>query len=207
MKKYVTEFTGTFFIVLTFGMAMGSGSILAPIAVGAMVMVMVYMGEYLSGAHYNPAITLAVYIRGKISLKEGGIYWLVQIVAATAAGFIAGILVQDEAFTFDVSPLNSASVFQALLVELLFTLAWVLVHLHVTMAKKVRGNSFYGMATGFLVMAAIFAGGPVSGGAFNPALGIGPNLVVQNFSPIWIYIVAPLAGGALAGLIYRFQEN
>ncbi|MEZ4771858.1 MAG: aquaporin [Bacteroidia bacterium] len=206
MKNYLTEFIGTFFLVLTIGLANGSGSILAPLAIGSVLMVMTYMGSYISGAHYNPAITLAAYIRGKIEVKEAGIYWLLQIIGAIAGGFLAGMLVQDDAFVFAMAPANSASVVEVLLTELLFTFALVLVFLNVSLSEKTRGNSYFGLAIGFAYLAGLFAGGPVSGGVFNPAVGLGPNLAVQNFTPIWIYIVAPLAGGALAGFVSKLQN-
>ncbi|MEZ4826178.1 MAG: aquaporin [Bacteroidia bacterium] len=206
MKSYLTEFIGTVLLVLTIGLANGSGSILAPVAVGAALMALTYMGSHLSGAHYNPAITLAAYIRGKIAVKEAGIYWLVQFVGAIAGGFLGGMLVQDDAFTFHLSPANSASVVEVLLTELLFTFVLTLVFMNVMYAEKTKGNSYFGLAIGFVYLAGIFAGGPVSGGVFNPAAGLGPNLATQNFTPIWIYLIAPLAGAALAGFVSRFQH-
>ena len=206
MKSYLTEFIGTFFLVLTIGLAVGSGSSLAPIAIGSVLMVMVYMGGHISGAHYNPAVTLAVYVRGKIDIKEAGIYWVTQILAGIVAAALVGILVQDESFVFAVAPASSASVVQALLVEILFTFALALVVLNTATAKGTANNSFYGLAIGFTVLAGAFAGGPISGGAFNPAVGIGPNLISQSFDPIWIYLVGPLVGGALAGLVFKVQN-
>lgn len=206
MKNYLTEFIGTFFLVLTIGLATGSGTILAPVAIGSVLMVMTYMGSYISGAHYNPAITLAAYIRGKIEVKEAGIYWLVQIVGATAGGFMAGMLVQDDAFVFRITPANSASIIEVLLTEVLFTFALALVFLNVSYSEKSRENSYFGLAIGFTYLAGLFAGGPVSGGVYNPAIGLGPNLAVQHFTPMWIYIVAPLAGGALAGFVSKLQH-
>ena len=206
MKNYLTEFIGTLFLVLTTGLVLGSGTILAPIAIGSALMALVYMGGHISGAHYNPAVTLAVFIRGKIDLKEGALYWLSQILGAVVGAVLVKVLVQDESFVFSVEPPNSASVVQALLVEILFTFAWALVYLNVFSAKGTALNSFYGLAIGFTVLAGVFAGGPISGGAFNPATGIGPNLLSQNFFPIWIYLVGPLLGGGLAGLVFNTQN-
>jgi aquaporin Z len=206
MKNYLTEFIGTLFLVMTIGLAVGAGTILAPIAIGAALMVMVYMGAHISGAHYNPAVTLAMLVRGKIDIKEGALYWLSQILGGVVGAVLVKVLVQDESFLFSVEPPNSASVVQALLVEILFTFAWALVYLNVMTAKATARNSYYGLAIGFTLMAGVFAGGPISYGAFNPATGIGPNLISQTFLPIWIYVVGPLIGGALAGLVFKTQN-
>ena len=207
MRKYLTEFLGTFFLVLTIGLAVGSGTTFAPIAIGSALMIMVYMGGHISGAHYNPAVTLAVFIRGKIDIKDAGIYWVSQILGGVAAAFLAGWLVQDADFTFLVEKAGSASPVQALAVEILFTFALALVVLNVATAKGTEGNSFYGLAIGFTVLVGAFAGGPISGGAFNPAVGIGPNVINGGFTDLWIYIVGPLLGGALAGFTFNFQNE
>lgn len=207
MRKYLTEFLGTFFLVLTIGLAVGAGSTFAPLAIGSALMVMVYMGGHISGAHYNPAVTLAVFIRGKIEIKDAAIYWVAQILGGLAAAGVAGMLVLDADFTFLVAKAPSATMVQALLVEILFTFALALVVLNSATAKGTQGNSFYGLAIGFTVMVGAFAGGPISGGAFNPAVGIGPNVVNTAFTDLWIYIVGPLLGGALAGFTFNFQNE
>lgn len=207
MRKYLTEFIGTFFLVLTIGLAVGAGTPSAPIAIGSALMVMVYMGGHISGAHYNPAVTLAVFIRGKIDLKDAGIYWVSQILGAIAAAFLVGVLVLDADFTFEVAKAGSATHVQALLVEVLFTFALALVVLNSATAKGTQGNSFYGLAIGFTFLVGAFAGGPISGGAFNPAVGIGPNILSGGFADLWIYIVGPLLGGALAGFTFNFQNE
>ena len=207
MRKYLTEFLGAFFLVLTIGLAVGAGSPFAPIAIGSALMVMIYMGGHISGAHYNPAVTLAVFIRGKIDLKDAAIYWVSQILGAIAAAFLVGVLVLDADFTFTVAKADSATHVQALLVEILFTFALALVVLNSATAKGTEGNSFYGLAIGFTVLVGAFAGGPISGGAFNPAVGIGPNILNGAFADLWIYIVGPLIGGALAGFTFNFQND
>ncbi|MEM6803567.1 MAG: aquaporin [Bacteroidota bacterium] len=208
LRKYVTEFLGTFFLVLTIGLVTGSGvGAFTNIAIGSVLMVMIYMGGHISGAHYNPAVTLAVFIRRKIDLKEAGIYWLAQILAAFAAAPLVGMLVQDADYTFLIEKAPSATLEQALAIEVLFTFVWALVVLHVSTAKGTEGNSFYGLAIGFAVMAGLFAGGPISGGAFNPVTALGPNVVNVEFSHLWIYILGPLLGGALAGFMFNFQDK
>jgi len=202
MAKYVTEFIGTFFLVLVIGL---TGN---PIAIGTTLMVMVYMGGHVSGAHYNPAVTLAVTMRGRCETSEAPIYMASQILGALAAGFVV-YLAADVAFA--PAPAAEANMAGVLLVEFLFTFALCLVVLNTATAKATEGNSFYGLAIGFTVLAAAFAGGPISGGAFNPAVGVGPILTNMLFGDgtlgdIWIYIVMPLAGGVLAAITFKMQN-
>lgn len=214
MQKYLTEFIGTFFLVLTIGLAVLSGSSIAPLAIGASLMVMVYMGGHVSGAHYNPAVSLAVFLRGKLPINDLFIYWGVQVAGAVAAAL--AVYVMREGMTgdrtFAPAPADGASTVGALLVEILYTFALSLVVLNVATAKKTEGNSFYGLAIGFTVFAGAVGGGAVSGGAFNPAVGIGPTLVkamlgAGTFNHVWLYIVGPLAGGALASEVFKIQEG
>lgn len=205
MNKYITEFVGVFFLVLVTGLALGSGSDLAPIAIGATLMVMAYMGKDISGAHYNPAVTLAWYVRSRISLREAGIYVGVQVLAGLIAALIAGLLIQNPEFVFRIRPSSESLLVQSLLVEILFTFALVLVTLHVQ-DTEAPANGYYGLAVGAAYMALIFAGQPISGAAFNPALGLGPDLLNGGFLYVWIYLVGPLAGGALAGFVYLVQR-
>jgi aquaporin Z len=113
--------------------------------------------------------------------------------------------------TFAPAPGENASLLGALLVEVLYTTALCLVVLHSATAPQTTGNSFYGLAIGFTVAAAAFAGGPISGGAFNPAVGIGPIVVSalaggDASANLWLYLVGPLIGGALAAAVYRVQQ-
>ncbi len=208
VKTYLTEFIGTFFLVLTIGLAVLSGSPLAPLAIGAALMVMVYMGGHISGAHYNPAVTVAVWMRGRHPASKIIPYWVAQILGSLVAAFVVHITTGR---TFAPAPSPEASGMQALIVEILYTFALVLVVLNVATAKSTVGNSFYGLAIGFTVAAGAFAGGPVSGGAFNPAVGIGP-IVIESFmggggyGNLWLYIVGPLAGAVVGALVFKLQH-
>ncbi len=208
MKNYLTEFIGTFFLVLTIGLTVLEGTLLAPIAIGSALMVMVYMGGHVSGAHYNPAVSLAVFMRGKMEAKEMIIYWVAQIVGAFVAAVVVYLCLEN---TFAPAPGGDAAVVPSLLVEFLFTFALALVVLNSATAKGTEGNSFYGLAIGFTVTAGAFAGGPISGGAFNPAVGIGPILMDVmagdgGLGNLWLYLVGPLAGGAVAALVFKIQN-
>jgi aquaporin Z len=208
MAKLVTECIGTFFLVLTIGLTVLDGTALAPLAIGSALMVMVYMGGHISGAHYNPAASLAILMRGKMESKELLPYWAAQIVGAILASLVVYASVGS---TFAPAPASDASAMAALLLEFLFTFALCLVILNAATARATEGNSFFGLAIGFTVLAGAFAAGPVSGGAFNPAVGIGPILVDAvmgggSLGALWLYLVGPLAGGAAAAIVFKMQN-
>jgi len=203
MTKYLTEFIGTFFLVLTIGCTViGAGpQVIAPLAIGSALMVMIYAGGHVSGAHYNPAVTLAVWLRGKCDTKDVAPYWASQIAGAALAAFTVKFLKADAAAA--VTP-NNPAVLPALVAEFLFTFALAYVVLNSATAKGTSGNSFYGLAIGFTVMTGAFAAGGISGGAFNPAVAVGATLMnLFPWSNIWIYWVAELAGGALAAATFK----
>ena len=203
MNKYVTEFIGTFFLVLTIGLAVANAGNLAPLAIGAVLMVMVYMGGHISGAHYNPAVTVAVFMRGGCPAKDVAPYMVAQIagalVAALAAKFLTG-----SATPVDLG--EGYSIAQGLTNEILYTFALALVVLNVATSKDHPNNHFYGLAIGFTVAVAAFAGGAISGGAYNPAVGLGHNIIAGNFGNIWLHVAGPVIGGALAAVVFRVMN-
>ncbi len=208
MKKLLTEFVGTFFLVFTIGLVVVSGAPLGAVAIGTVLMVMVYMGGHISGAHYNPAVSLALCLRGKIASADCVSYMVAQVLGALAA---AGVVHVVTGQTFAPTPGTGVSMVSALLVEVLFTLALALVVLNVATHKATAGNSYYGLAIGFTVLAAAIAGGGISGGAFNPAVGIGPTVVHSmmgggTLTFLWLYLAGPLLGGILAAVIFGMQE-
>ena len=212
MKKYLVEFIGTFFLVFTIGMtviAPGAGN-MAPLAIGSVLAVMIFAGGHISGGHFNPAVTLGVWIRGRCPTVDVLPYMAVQIggglVASLAVKFLkTGLLAK--AAELGNRPL-SPEVLPALLVEFLFTFALVWVVLNTATAKGTANNSFYGLAIGFTVMAGAYAVGGVSGGAFNPAVAIALcTMGIVAWTSIWIYLVAGLVGGAFAAFVFRITEG
>ena len=202
MHKYVAEFIGTFFLVLTIGCTVipGSAGVIPPLAIGAALMVMIFAGGHVSGGHFNPAVTLGVYMRGRCPASDVVPYWISQILAATVAASTARFLVGAPTG----APLVPA-VAPAFVAEFLFAFALVYVVLNVATAKGTSGNSFYGLAIGMTVMTGAFAVGGISGGAFNPAVAVGIAVMkLVSFSQIWIHIVANLLGGAVAALVFKF---
>ena len=208
MRKYLTEFIGTFFLVLTIGLTVTAGSQFAPIAIGAMLMAMVYMGGHVSGAHYNPAISVAALIRGVLPTSDFLPYVASQIAGAIVAAIVVNAITGQ---TFAPAPGATASTLAVLLAEILFTFALALVVLNVATSARTQNNSYYGLAIGMTVMVGAFAVGAVSGGAFNPAVGIGPTIINAtlgggSWSHLWLYIVGPVIGAALGAFVFRIQE-
>ena len=196
MRKYITEFIGTLFLVLAVGMSSN------PLAIGATLMVMVYAGGHISGGFYNPAVTLAVYVRGKISLGET----LSYIGSQLAGGLVAALLVSMFVVLPDTST-QSIDITKALIAEVLGTFALAYVVLNVGTAKSTSGNSYFGLAIGFTVFAMAMCFGNYSGGAFNPAVAIGASVMkIFAWSNIWIYIVACFGGGIIAGLVFKMNN-
>jgi len=202
MNKYIVEFIGTFFLVFTVGMTVikpGDAGNLAPLAIGSALMVMVYAGGHISGGHYNPAVTLAVWLRGKCPTADVPIYMIAQVAAGVVAAFAALYLKGGNA----LAP-GDLKVGPSLLAEFLGTFALCWVVLNTATAKATAGNSNYGLAIGFTVLVMAYAVGGISGGAFNPAVAIGATVMhlIQGAN-VWIHLVADFAGGAAAAMAFK----
>lgn len=195
MKKYATEFIGTFFLVLTIGMSGGAN----PLAIGSALMVMIYAGGHISGAHYNPAVTLAVFIRKRIPASDALMYMIAQIAGAIVAALVVRMFMHtpDEAS-------QGLDKTKALVAELIGTFALAYVVLNVATAKANEGNSYFGLAIGFTVFAMAICFGQFSGGAFNPAVAVGA-IVMKAFEAgnIWIYLLGCFGGAAVAGIVFN----
>ena len=144
MSKYVTEFIGTFFLCFTIGMSVIGGSAMAPLAIGASLMIMVYMGGHISGAHYNPAVTIAVFLRGAMDKKDVIPYWIAQLAGGFAGAAVAGMI---QGGAVGIAPGANVGVGAALGTEVLYTFALALVVLNVATVKATEGNSYYGLAS------------------------------------------------------------
>lgn len=202
MNKYVMELIGTFFLVLTIGMSViaGGNGVIPPLAIGSVLMVMIFAGGHISGGHYNPAVTLGVWMRGRTETKDVVPYMIFQTVGA----LIAAAVVKYMDPTAVVHP-HLLAVFPELLAEFLFTFALVFVVINTATAKRTAGNSFYGLAIGFTVLAGAFAMGSVTVGAFNPAVAVGVSVMgMVAWSKLWIFLVANFLGGAAAALTFKF---
>jgi len=202
MKKYLVEFIGTFFLVLTVGMTViepGAVGDLAPLAIGSALMIMVYAGGHVSGGHYNPAVTVAVWLRGRCPQADVPGYIGAQVAASIVAALVVLGLKGDPTLT----P-KDVTIFPALVAELVGTFALAYVVLNVATAKATAGNSYFGLAIGFTVMTMVFAFRYVSGGVLNPAVAVGITVMhLVKVSYLWIYLVANLGAGALAAYVFR----
>jgi aquaporin Z len=175
-----------------------SGSGFAPLAIGGALMVAIYAGGHISGAHFNPAVTVAVFMRGKCDAKDVVPYWVAQLAAAVVAALLVGMLFDSPAAPATREMLPSA------IVEILWTflLAWVI--LNVATAKSTEGNSFYGLAIGGTVMAGAASVGSISGGAFNPAVGLAVFMMgLESIGQFGLYVVCNVIGGALAAIAFK----
>lgn len=203
-RKLVVEFIGTFFLVLTIGLAVTNAGQLAPLAIGSVLMVLVFAGGHVSGAHYNPAVSVAVYLRGKMeSPGELGAYVATQLVA----GVVAALVLIGVDFVDFPEAIATAGVGKMLVAEFLFTFALAYVILNVATARGTEGNSFYGLAIGFTVMAGAFAVGSISGAAFNPAVALGGMVMgLLSWGDIWLYALATVAGGVAAAAVFSYTQ-
>jgi aquaporin Z len=204
MNKNLTELIGTFFLVLTIGL---TGN---PLAIGSMLMVMIYMGGPISGAHYNPAITLVALMRKKIDMKGALQYWIVQVAGAFFAALVI-YLTYHASMTPPEPAIGFNYHLKPLMMEIIFTFALASVILNVAMSKKSAGNNYFGLAIGFTVMASAYAAGSISGAAFNPAVALGPMLMDaftggSSIGNLWIYVVGPFAGAAIAALVFPIMN-
>jgi len=206
-RKYVVEFVGTFFLMMSISMSvLGGLGEFAPIAIGTMLMVMVYAGGPISGAHYNPAVSLAVYLRGKLHGSDVLPYMVAQFIGSTLAVMLSGFLLES----MDVAEAvpKVLDVFPSLIAEVIGTIALVYVVLNVATSKRTIGNSYFGLAIGFTVMTCAYLFGSLSGGAFNPAVALGITMSgITSWESIWIFLIANFLGGALAAFLYQYVNG
>lgn len=206
MEAYISEFVGTFFLVLTIGFNVLQNTALAPISIGSMLMAMIFATGKVSGGHFNPAVTLGVYARGKIGGELACGYAMTQLLGGLTAG-CAYLSVLGASFT--LGPGVGYSLGAVCIVEVLFSTALVFVVLSVATTMQDDGNWYYGLAIGFTVMAAAFAIGPISGCSLNPAVAFG--IMMSNFfhtgylrvSVLLLYMITPLIGSFVAVLFFQ----
>lgn len=207
MRKYLTEFLGTLFFVLTIGLVVTQGNPAAPLAIGSALMVVVYMGGHVSGGHFNPAVTLGLFLRRKLPRGDVIPYMVAQLLGAIVGAYLAFVFLDR---SFAPAPAPGVGAGTVLLVEALYTCLLVLVVLNCAAREATKGNSYFGLAIGFTIVIAAYAGGPISGGAFNPAVGTGPTIINAvfgdgSFKDLWLYLVGPFAGAIVAAWCFKLQ--
>jgi len=160
---------------------------------------MVYAGGHVSGAHYNPAVTVGAVIRGRCSPQDAVGYMVAQVAGAVVAAVAVGALKGSAAVAAAAIPVGPS-----LIAEFLYTFALVYVVLNVATSKGTSGNSFYGLAIGSTVMAGAFSVGSISGGAFNPAVAIGAaTMGLASWSNLWVYLVANFGAAVAAAVVFK----
>ena len=204
--KLITEFIGTFFLTLTIctAAAFGTAGSYAPFAIASTLMVMIYAGGHVSGAHYNPAVTISIYLRGACDKSEVAPYIASQVVAGVMGAMVASNVLMPDG---EVGPLvmDTGPAFGA---ELLFTFALAYVILNVATSESTDGNGYYGAAIAFVVLAGALTVGPISGASFNPA--VTASLIsagVMGVADSWVHLVPQLIGGVLAALVFNAQRE
>ena len=204
MNKYIIEFLGTLFLVLIIGLSQN------PIAIGLGLAVLVYMGAHISGAHYNPAVSLSMLINKQIQLKEFSFYVASQLLGSVVAAYLVVLLGNDDLNVVS----NTSDISSFFLAEILFTFLLVFVILNVALNKNLKGNQFYGLAIGLTVTAGAFSVGDISGAVFNPAVSFGPSFfsfidpqVVGNdisSSDFFLYyLISGIIGSVVASYLYK----
>ena len=205
LKKCLVEFIGAFFLIFTVGCTVFSGGegVIPAIAIGFVLMVMVYAGGHVSGGHYNPAVSFAAAVRGALPWKDMVPYWVAQLLGGVVAAYAVMDLVTVPAVTeetFDICGL--------VLFEFLFTFALCYVVLHTATDKDTEGNSFYGLAIGSTVLVGAFASAGICYGAFNPAVALGLlTMSAATAKVVGITALTNLVGGLVAGLVYKITSN
>ena len=203
MNKYIIEFLGTFFLVLIIGLSQNT------LAIGLGLAVLVYMGAHISGAHYNPVVSLAMLINDQIELKDFSFYLASQVLGSVVATYFIMSLGND----FEVIS-NTNNISSFFVAEILFTFLLVFVILNVALNKKLEGNQFYGLAIGLTVTAGAFTVGNISSAVFNPAVSFGPSLfsfidpqvVGANISSsdfFIYYLISGIIGSVIASYLYK----
>ena len=201
MKKSIVEFIGTFFLVFTVGLAVRQGAALAPLAIGSVLMVMIFAGGHISGGHFNPAVTLAAFLRGRCDKRDVLPYWIAQFLAGVVAAVLVNFVLRGRV---DPAVVARHPTVQSFIVEFLFTFALAWVVLNTATAKATMGNSFYGLAIGFTVLVGAITVGGISGGAFNPAVGLGVFVMgLESARQFGVYLVSELSAAAVAAFAYR----
>jgi aquaporin Z len=201
MRQFITEFIGTFFFVLTAGLAVTGTSVgaLSALAMAGMLTAMTYAAGPISGGHLNPAISLAMLVRGRIGFGTMVLYWIAQLLAGLLAA-LTFLILRGGSVAYPLQP----NVGPALLAEFFFTFALCFVFLTVATSRALAGNPFYGVTMGLVMLAGTFAVGSLSGGLLNPALAMGFVLMgLIGGGSLWIYVVATLAAAISAALIFR----
>lgn len=206
LKKCLVEFIGAFFLVFTIGCSLfpNGREGFPPMAIGFVLMVMVYAGGHISGGHYNPAVSLAAAIRGAISWKDFIPYIIVQFIGGTLGALLASYIVAIPPYIAE----TSFSITPMIICEFLFTFALCYTVLNTAADDDTRGNSYFGLAIGSIVIVGLLATSGTCYGAFNPAVALGLlAMKMTQTKLILITLLTNFVGGAAAAGVYKITSN
>jgi aquaporin Z len=201
LSRYLSEVTGTFFLVLTAGCNVLGMTSAGAISVGGMLMCMIYALGSVSGAHFNPAVTIAICLSGRslISLRDVGGYIASQLTGGILAGMLCEAIFRTP-FTLRFGRTFQDNYGRVFASEVLYTMALCYVVLNVATTASQAGNQYFGIAIGFTVLSAAIAIGTISNCCLNPAVGLGSFIASKmdsesvNLSHYWVYYIAPIIG-------------
>lgn len=200
MHKYIAELIGSFFLVLALGL---TGNILGS---GLLIIAVIYLGGHISGAHYNPAVTLAFWAARGMPLKTMLWYLLNQLAGALLGCLLIFLMVGT---SLQVIPSSSSTAVQYTIVELLFGFLLCMVYLTFFLTPYFRNNRIYGLAIGLSYTGILMVGQPVTGGVFNPALAAAISIVDffdhgESYQYLHVYILSPAIGAIIAGNLFSY---
>lgn len=209
-RKAVAEAVGTFMLVFVGCGAIASdaasggqlGAVGISLSFGLVIMVMVYATGHISGAHFNPAVTLAFAAVGRFRWSQVPVYIAAQVLAAVAAsGTLLLMFGESPGLTQSTVPVG-----MAMGVEILLTLLLMFVITAVATDARAEGQ-MAGLAIGGTVAVAAMMGGPLTGASMNPARSLGPALVGGQLDGLWLYLVAPVIGAVLGAVLYSWTQR
>lgn len=210
ISVYATEIIGTALLAYVVGMSPNAGEFGA-LAVGAQLVALVYTGAATSGSHFNPAVTVGIYLRGLrekkplLTLAQVVTYVIAQVIGAFIGGAVAKGIMHDDLGYPDIG--DGYSWKAGIVAEICYTGILVFVVLHLTTTPQTQGNSYFGTAIGLVVAAGAYSVGGISGAAFNPAVGIAMPALAGDGENIWVYILGPLIGAVAAGGLFYITED
>ena len=207
MHKYLTELLGVFFLSLTAILATtGNYGLMAPVAIGAILAGLTEVGKELSGAHFNPVVSIAMLIRGKIDRIDIVYYVIAQVLGGVLAGVIAVFLMQSSHSSIPEIVERQNAALTATIGELLGAFVWTMAALHVAMKKEVSERN--GLLLGVTLTALILTFRDISGAMFNPAIAVGCMITGMNFwADLPVYIFGPLLGAGAAASVFYWIEK
>jgi aquaporin Z len=203
MNKLITEGIGTFFLTLAVLLSTGPW---AALSTGLVLMAFMYSGMRLSGSHYNPAVSLALLLQGRLHRDELPGYLFAQFCGAALAAIMGGFLLTFHTNAEVVVRTNHT--LGVLTGEFLGSFAFIYVYLHVILPEKTRGNAYYGLVIGLTLTALMSMFNEVSGAIFNPAVAVGLSISGKlAWSDLWMYFITNLLGAAVAGTVFTLVSE